>query len=372
MEDKMKIAMIGHKRIPSREGGVEVVVEQLATRMAALGHDVTAYNRRGKHVSGAQSVKTKEYKGVRIKTVPTFETSKLNAIVYSVLAAIAALFGRYDVIHFHAEGPCSMLWLPHLFGIRTVASIHGLDWQQAKWQGLAVKVLKFGEKTAAKYADEVIVLSEETRQYFLDNYGRETRVFHNGVEMYDCMEPNIIKEKYGLERGEYILSLGRIVPVKGIHYLIDAYKKIDTDKKLVIAGGVSHSDEYAEELRKMAASDERIIFTGFVEGRELWELYFGCLMYVMPSDHEGMPLSLLEAMSCGAQCLVSDIPAMTNVIGEYGYTFKKSDTEDLKAKIEEILQKPKPDMSGQIKYIRDNYSWDEITAKTLELYKKGD
>lgn len=364
----MKIAMIGHKRIPSREGGVEVVVESLAVRMAAKGHCVTAYNRRGKHVSSGETVKVKEYKGVRIKSVPTFEMSKLNAIVYSVIASFLALFGRYDVIHFHAEGPCSMLWLPHIFGIRTVASIHGLDWQQSKWQGFAVKVLKFGEKMAAKYADEVIVLSEETRRYFLDTYGRETRVFRNGVDVSEYKEPNIIKEKYGLDKDDYILFLGRIVPVKGLQYLIKAFSETNIDKKLVIAGGVSHSDDYAREIRDMA-TDERIMFTGFVEGDELWELYCNCRLYVMPSDHEGMPLSLLEAMSCGAECLVSDIPAMTKVLLNYGHTFKMSDTEDLRLKLEEILSHDKIDTAEQIKYIADTYNWDIITDKTLELYK---
>lgn len=364
----MKIAMIGHKRIPSREGGVEVVVQSLAVRMAKAGHRVTAYNRRGKHVSSGETVKIKEYEGVRIKSVPTFETSKLNAIVYSVIASFLALFGRYNVIHFHAEGPCSMLWLPHFFGIRTIASIHGLDWQQSKWQGFAVKVLKFGEKMAAKYADEIIVLSEETRQYFLDTYGRETRVFRNGVDIQSYREPNIIKDKYGLLKDDYILFLGRIVPVKGLPYLIRAFSELKTDKKLVIAGGVSHSDDYAREIRDMA-TDERIIFTGFVEGEELWELYSNCRFYVMPSDHEGMPLSLLEAMSCGAECLVSDIPAMTNVLGGYGYTFKKGDTKDLREKMAQILNAGKRDTSEQIKYISENYSWDTITEMTLELYK---
>lgn len=367
----MKIAMIGHKRIPSREGGVEVVVESLAVRMAEKGHSVTAYNRRGKHVSGAETIKTKEYKGVRIKTVPTFEASKLNAFVYSVIASFLALFGRYDVIHFHAEGPCSMIWLPHLLGIRTIASIHGLDWQQSKWQGFAVKFLKFGERMAAKYADEVIVLSEETRQYFLDTYGRETSVFRNGVEVREHKKPEIIEKKYGLRGDDYILFLARIVPVKGLPYLIKAFSAMDTDKKLVIAGGVSHSDEYAREIRAMAEPDKRIIFTGFVEGDELWELYSNCRLYVLPSDHEGMPLSLLEAMAFGAECLVSDIPAMTNVINGYGHTFKKSNIEDLKKKLEEILASPKADTSGQVKYISEKYSWDAITDMTLDLYREG-
>ncbi len=363
----MKIAMIGHKRIPSREGGVEVVVESLAVRMAAAGHDVTVYNRSGKHVSGGETVKLKNYKGVKIKTVPTFKSGKLNAIVYSVIASFLALFGRYDVIHFHAEGPCSMIWLPHMFGIRTVATIHGLDWQRAKWGGFATKFLKFGEKTAAKYADELIVLSEGTREYFEKTYGRKTIFIPNGVDDHEYKEPNIIKEKYDLEKDGYILFLARIVPEKGLHYLIDAFSKLNTDKKLVIAGGVSHSDEYAAEM-KMKATDERIIFTGFVEGDELWELFSNCRLYVLPSDVEGMPLTLLEAMNCGCDCLVSDIEENVSVVGKYGYTFKKSDADDLKKKLEEILNAPKGDKEKQLEYIKNSYSWDEITRRTLKTY----
>ena len=180
---------------------------------------------------------------------------------------------------------------------------------------------------------------------------------------------DIITKKYGLEKDGYILFLARIVPEKGLHYLIDAFMHTDTDKKLVIAGGVSHSGEYAKQIHDMA-KDDRIIFTGFVEEDELWELYYNCRMYVLPSDVEGMPISLLEAMACGCECLVSDIDTTKNVVGEYGYTFKKSDVNDLKNKLCEILGKPKADKAEQIEYVKNNYSWDEITDRTLELYKK--
>ena len=262
-----------------------------------------------------------------------------------------------------------MIWLPHLFGIHTVATIHGLDWQRAKWGGFATKFLKFGEKTAAKYADELIVLSEGTRDYFKKTYGRETVFIPNGIDVQNEKKADIITKKYGLEKDGYILFLARIVPEKGLHYLIDAFMQTDTDKKLVIAGGVSHSSEYAKQIHDMA-KDDRIIFTGFVEGDELWELYYNCRMYALPSDVEGMPISLLEAMACGCECLVSDIDTAKNVVGEYGYTFKKSDVNDLKNKLCEILGKPKADKAEQIEYVKNNYSWDEITDRTLELYKK--
>lgn len=159
----MKIAMFGHKRIPSREGGVEIVVEELAKREAALGNDVIVYNRKGHHVSGSKfdvDNNSSHLKNVKIKTVFTFQNSKLNAIVYSLLSAIRVSFSRCDVVHIHAEGPASMSFLPKLFGKRVVVTIHGLDWQRAKWGGFATRFLKYGERNAAKYADEIIVLSK--------------------------------------------------------------------------------------------------------------------------------------------------------------------------------------------------------------------
>ena len=158
--DKLRIAMLGHKHIPSREGGVEIVVEELAVRMAALGHRVTCYNRKGHHIGGAEfdGKSLSEYKGVRIKSVWTLDKRGLAAMTSSLSASIKAALGKFDVVHFHAEGPCAMLWLPKMFGKRCIATIHGIDWQRAKWGGFASKYIKFGEKIAAKYADEVIVL----------------------------------------------------------------------------------------------------------------------------------------------------------------------------------------------------------------------
>ena len=297
----MKIAMIGHKRIPSREGGVEVVVQELSTRLVKNGHRVDAYNRKGKNVQDSNADKDKknlkEYKGVRIITIPTINKKGIDALIYSFFASMRALFGKYDVLHYHAEGSCAMLWIPHLFKKRIVVTIHGLDWQRSKWGGFATKYIKFGEKLAAKYADEIIVLSKGVQKYFKDTYNRDTNFIPNGVNKPEIREPKIIKEKYGLNKNDYILFLARIVPEKGLHYLIEAYKQINTDKKLVIAGGASHTNDYLEKIKKMASEDSRIIMTGFVQGEELKELYSNCYLYCLPSDIEGMPISLLEVMA---------------------------------------------------------------------------
>ena len=373
-EEKLSICMLGHKRIPSREGGIEIVVEELSTRMVALGHEITCYNRGGHHVSGQEfdDKKRKEYRGVKLKTVPTVNLKGIAAMSSSFFAAIMAAFGKFDVVHFHAEGPCAMLWFPKLFGKRCVATIHGLDHQRAKWGKLASTYIMLGEKCAAKFADEIIVLSEGVQKYFKDTYNRETRFIPNGVNRPIIRDAQIIKERYGLEKDGYILFLGRLVPEKGIQYLIEAFKEVHTDKKLVIAGGSSDTDEFANELKEMASGDERIIFTGFVQGQLLDELYSNAYIYTLPSDLEGMPLSLLEAMSYGNCCLVSDIEECSAVVEERAVTFRKSDVKDLQEKLQMLCDDTNLvfDYKDQAAdFICSKYNWDDIVKGTIKLYK---
>ena len=371
----MKIAMIGHKRIPSREGGIEIVVDKISTELVKRGHTVVAYNRKGHHVSGKKfesAQRLKEYNGIKIKTVFTFESSALNAIVYSVLAALRASLSKFDVVHIHAEGPASMCFLPKLFGKRTIVTIHGLDWQRSKWGDFAAKFLKFGEKVAVKYADEIIVLSKNVQDYFHNTYGRKTVYIPNGIEKPEIKGDSLIKKNFGIENNSYILYLGRIVPEKGIHYLINAYKSIDTDKKLVIAGGSSHTSDYMNELKELAETVNRIVFTDFVEGEALEELYSNAYVYCLPSDLEGMPLSLLEAMSYGCCCLISDIPECTEVCGDNAVSFKKGNFIDLREKLQmllynnELVDKYKKNSAD---YVCSRYNWNDIADKTLALYK---
>lgn len=372
----LKIAMLGHKRIPSREGGIEIVVEELATRMAALGHEVTCYNRKGHHVSGKKfdTSHLSEYKGVKLRWVFTIDKRGLAAMTSSLSATTRATFGKYDIIHFHAEGPCAMLWLPHLFGKRTVVTIHGLDWKRSKWGGFATRYIKFGEKMAAKYADEIIVLSKGVQDYFKETYNRETRFIPNGVNLPVTREIKLLTEQFSLEKDEYILFLGRIVPEKGIKYLIEAFKQVKTDKKLVIAGGASDTGELIDELKELAKEDERIIFTGFVQGQLLEELYSNAYLYVLPSDLEGMPLSLLEAMSYGNCCLVSDIDECTEVIEDRGVVFKKGDIDKLEQSIQVLCNSVELVSSYRDKsavFICQKYNWGNVVTETINLYRNN-
>lgn len=371
----MKVAMIGHKVVPSRRGGIENVLTTLCPILVEKGLDVTCYNRSSDKVENEYvgTVKNNMYKGVKLKTAWTVDARGVAAMIASFTAAIAVSFKDYDVVHFHAEGPCAALWIPKLFGKKCVATVHGLDWQREKWgKGFASKYIKFGEKVLAKYADEVIVLSKAAYDYFKKTYGRETVIIHNGISRPDKKEAEIITQKYGLKKNEYISVVSRLTAEKGIHYLIDAYNKITTDKKLVIAGDTSDTDDYVKMLKEKAKDNPNIIFTGFISGDTLSEVYSNSYLNVLPSDLEGMSLCLLESLAYGNALLCSDIPENTSVTEDKAVHFKKGDVNDLAEKLQilcddaELVEKTK---NGADEYILSKYSWQDVADSTVKLYK---
>lgn len=373
---QLNIAMFGHKRVPSREGGVEIVVEELSTRMVRFSHNITLYNRRGHHVSddSYDVAKISDYKGVKIKTVLTIDKKGLAAVTSSFFAALRCAFSKADIVHIHAEGPAFMTPLLKLFGKRVVVTVHGLDWQREKWsKGFASKYIKLGEKMAVKFADEIIVLSNRVGDYFKETYNRDTVYIPNGVNVPEIIDADLISEKFGLKKDSYILFLGRLVPEKGVHLLIDAFKKVKSDKKLVIAGGTSDTDDYVESLKKIAQNDERIIFTGFQQGQVLAELYSNAYLYILPSLLEGMPLSLLEAMSYKNCCVVSDIAECAEVVNDKAIVVKAGDVKELTLALQKLCDSNELVESYKKtaqEYILSKFNWDDVVLKTLTLYEE--
>lgn len=347
---------------------------ELARRMAALGHEVTCYDRSGADVMTGDAADGREHivDGVRVVPVKTIDKKGLAALSSSYFATKAAIKDRPDVIHYHAEGPCVPLALAKCAGIRSVATIHGLDWQRAKWGKLASTYIKMGEKTAATKADGLIVLSEGVRRYFMESYGREAVFIPNGVDAKEALPASVIKDKWNLEKGSYFLFLGRLVPEKRPELLIEAFKALDTNKRLVIAGGSSDTSAYEKELRAAAQGDNRIVFTGFVTGEPLAELYSNCYAYVLPSDVEGMPMSLLEAMAYGCCCVTSDIPECTDVLAGNGVTFERGSAGSLRGVLQGLLaggDRGRVIGISARAHVEKTYNWDSVVERTLKLYR---
>ena len=362
----MKLAIIGQKGIPSRAGGVEIHVEEIASRLACYGENVTVYCR-----ESYCEEKYDKYKGINIKYIPSINTKHLDAITYTFLATIDAIKSKSDIIHYHALGPSLLSFIPRIFGKKVIVTSHGLDWKREKW-GIAGRLaLKLGEIASIKFPHKTISVSKSMVKYYKEKY-KNTDIIYipNGIDEKKNLVPNKIKEKFNLEKDQYILFLARLVPEKGAHYLIDAFKNLETSKKLVIAGGSSHSDDYVNELKEKAKDNPNIIFTGFVTGDLVDELFTNAYLYVLPSEIEGLPISLLEAMSYGQACLVSDIEENLEVVEKNAMYFKSKDTSDLEKQLKTLISNK--ELVNNYKaaskdFILKKYNWDDVAIKTREV-----
>lgn len=360
----MKIALIGHKQIPGRSGGVEVVVEELATRLAARGVETTAYNRK---VRGRPAPAL--YEGVRLVDVFAPDSKKLNAVVYSYLATVHAIASGVDVIHYHALGPAASLWLAKFFGKKVVVTVHGLNYKTPKWKGFGAKYIKFGERLAMRSADEVIVLSRSIQNYYRDEYGRECRFLPNGLSMPEGIDDDSCLDRLGLRGHDFLLCVSRLVPGKGLESLIEAFKGVDANAELVIAGDADHVDEFKTALKASAENDARIRFIGFTSKADLCVLYSAARAFVFPSEAEGMPMALLEAMWFNCPCLVSDIPENVEVLEGHGETFPVGDVVALRKGLQAICASW-PEREDTRSVVSLNHNWDRVADETLMIYKE--
>ena len=382
----MRVAMIGQKGLPATFGGVEKHCEELGARLVSLGCDVTVFCRPYYSAKKIAEMKLEKinsrhyiYKGMTLEMRPTIPTKHMDAAAHTLLCSILSAFRKYDVVHYHALGPTFFSPMVQLFGKKTVATVHGLDWRRGKWGAFAKKFLRMGEKVAATRPDALIVVSRTLRDYFKKQYHQDVHYIPNGINPPQRAAARDIQVRWHLEKGSYILFVGRLVPEKGCHTLISAFRKTETDKSLVIAGGDSHSEEYIKKLHKLAEGDGRILFTGFVYGNTLDELYSNAYFYTHPSDLEGLPLSLLEALSYGNCVLASDIPENAEVISpegreENGFLFKTGDVDSLAQKMRYLLDHPMIVMekAGDVQdYVMNSYNWDRIAEETLGVYRKA-
>ncbi len=359
----MKIAFIGQKGIPATWGGVEDFVEQVATRLAQRGHDVTVYCRPYyTQING-------DYKGVRLCRLPSLKTKHMDALTHTLFSSADSLFRNFDIIHYQALGPSTFSFIPRIFGkAEVVATIHSLDWKRDKWHPLAKRIFRLGERPAVLFPDRLTTVSGEVKKYIEEKYHKPVDRIYTGISVPVQRKPNRILN-YGLEKGRYILFLGRLAPEKGCHFLCQAFKELKTEIKLFVAGEGQFASDYVISLKKYAC--DKIIFGGYVDEEFKQELLSNCLAFVLPSSVEGFPKTILEAFSYGKAVLGSDIPENKEALGPFQFTFKSEDVSDLRQSLENLL-KNEPSVNGlpkkRMEYVQKNFSWDKTVAELEKIY----
>lgn len=362
--ERLSIAMIGSKGLPALFGGIERHVEEIGRRLADRGHHVVVYGRRPFCEAGMHD-------GMELRVLPSIPTKNLETATNAFSASLAALFSPFDIVHYHGIGPSLFCGIPRLAGRRSVATVHALDYRQSKWGRGAKRLLRRGEGEAARRADAVIAVSRIMTRHVEERYGRSADYIPNGATLRETPAFDLAAG-LGLEPGRYVLTVGRFIVERGFHTLLEAFSRIETGHRLVVVGDERFAKEYAARIRK--AADDRVVFPGYVAGRLLDELYGHCACYVLPSLVEGLPISLIEAMSFSRAVLASDIPENVEVADGIGLFFRRGDAIDLSRRLAGMIEMPVEERrrmgeAGR-RRVADRYDWDRIAEQTEAVYRR--
>ena len=359
---QLRIAFIGGRGVISKYSGIETYYDEVGKRLAEMGHEVTVYCR------NYFTPELREHNGMRLVRLPTIRSKHFETVIHTSLSTLHGLFGRYDIVHYHALGPALFSFVPRAFGMKTAVTVQGLDWQRKKWGRLASAVLRAGERASALLPNGTMVVSKVLQKRYRDEHEVETFYVPNGGLLRDRLAPRKILE-WGLEPNRYVLFLGRFSPEKGCHLLVEAFEHLKTDAKLVMAGASSYCDEYSRELR--THTSEHIRMLDWVSGENLDELLTNCMIFVLPSDLEGLSLALLDAMGAGLCVLASDVPENREVVDGAGFTFRRGDAEHLAERLGYLIANPVVRQTmGRVarQRIEEHYQWRKVAAEIEKAY----
>ena len=365
--NKTKVVVLGTRGFPNIQGGVESHCHNLYSKLKGKGCKIIVLSRQPYTSPGVINCQ-----GVRLLPLACSRNKYTEAFFHTLRGVLLARRIRPDIIHFHAIGPSLFVPLARLLGIKVVITHHGPDYRRAKWGWLAKGVLKLGEHFGCKYANQIIAISSGIKTHIKDKFGKNAHLIPNGITFQECTKESIYIESLALTTGKYILAVARFVPEKGLHNLISAFSSLQTDWKLVIAGDADHETPYSRELKSQAADNSNVVLTGFVQGEGLNEIYSHAGLFVLPSYYEGLPISLLEALSYGLSVLVSDIDPNKEVGLESDRYFPAGNEEALAKKLDEQIRKgalSKEERAKQIEMVLQRYNWDNIAEQVLQVYK---
>jgi len=366
--------------MPAKYGGVERHVHDLSISLAQKGYDITVYSRKW-----YTQKRDGEYGDVKILHKPTLKTKHLDAITHTLISTLHAIFQKYDVIHYHGVGPSLVSWIPRIFSPRTkvITTFHSIDRYHQKWGGLAKFFLRIGEWTACRFAHETITVSESLKQYCLNEFGKETNYIPNGVNISKNLSLKNLLSEFGLEKNKYLVMVSRLVPHKGAHLLIEAFHNLKAHNpddptvqnlKLAIVGGEVYTSEYVRQLHMQASNVNDIVFTDFQSGEILEQLYTEALALVHPSLNEGLPITVLQAMSYGKPALLSTIPEHLELVSDPRMLYKENDVRQLESCISEFLNlnSGEKEKIGEenLKLIEKKYTWDVVVPQIEKVYKQ--
>jgi glycosyltransferase involved in cell wall biosynthesis len=361
---KLRVAFVGGRGVVGKYSGIEAYYEEVGSRLSAKQHEITVYCRN--YFTPAAAA----HHGMRLVRLPTLRTKHLETAVHTLLSTLHACCTGHDIVHFHALGPALFAFLPRLFGKKTVVTVQGLDWQRKKWGRVAATLLRLGEKAAVSLPHQTMVVSRTLQQHYRQRYGAETVYIPNGTVLRKRRTGEHL-EVWGLEPGNYALFLGRFSPEKNCHLLLRAYEQLDTPVKLVLAGGSSYSDAYASELRRHQSEKIRIL--DWVSGEALEELLTNAMLFVLPSDLEGLSLALLDAMGAGVCVLTSDVPENRELVEGAGFTFRRGDPRDLERMLQLLLNDfDLRELAARAARARiaESYLWPQITEQIERAYQQ--
>ena len=366
-----EIIALGLRGIPNVPGGVEVHASELYPRLSALGAKVTVLGRSPYRPAGSPE----SWKGVRVRWLWSPRLQGVEALVHTFLGVMYAAVRRPDVLHIHAVGPWILVPLAKLFGLKVVVTHHGQDYLREKWNAPARSVLRMGERLGMTFADERIVISRGILDLARTSYHREATLIPNGVGDLSAQATRGLIEKYALTPQRYIVQVSRLVPEKRQLDLIAAFNAAKLPGwKLLLVGGAQGSQHYAEQVRQQCAGNAAIVTTGFLPPQEVHELLSQAGVFVLPSSHEGLPISLLEAMKLGTPVLASNIPANLEVGLDPAIYFRVGDVPALTSLLREVAEltpAARAAIGERLRSACDRYDWDTIAEATFKVLERA-